>query len=408
MLFYLFVTQAARSLLRNKLRSTLAAVGIMIGIAAVVCVVAIGRAGSARSEEEFHKLGDNLVWVEAGSRAPNGVRTGSHGTTTLTLQDAWAILHEIPQIKAVSPQVDGSLQVVYGNKNWHTRYRGVSPDYLEIKRWEMGLGSAFTDEEVRRVASVVVIGQTVREQLFSSLENPIGKIIRVQSQLFSVIGVLAPKGQTAMGQDQDDTVLLPYTTAQGKIRGRGVLWLDDIFCSAVSPQAVAPAIVEITALVRQRHHIKSPEDDDFNIRRTDEVLKAQIETSNTLAILLISIAGISLLVGGIGVMNVMIVSVAERTREIGLRLAVGATQRAVQAQFLGEAVLLSLFGGLLGVLLGIGSSFALGRVLHWSMSIPAQALLLAPAFSIAVGVFFGFYPALRAARLDPIAALRYE
>jgi putative ABC transport system permease protein len=211
-----------------------------------------------------------------------------------------------------------------------------------------------------------------------------------------------------MGQDQDDTLLLPYTTAQSKIRGRGVLWLDDIFCSAVSPQAVTPAIAEITALMRQRHHSKSPADDDFNIRRPDEVLKAQIETSNTLAILLISIAGISLLVGGIGVMNVMIVSVAERTREIGLRLAIGATQRAVQAQFLGEAVLLSLFGGLLGIVLGIVSSYALGRVLQWSMSIPPQALLLAPAFSIAVGVFFGFYPALRAARLDPIAALRHE
>jgi putative ABC transport system permease protein len=406
-LFHLFVIQAARALTRNKLRSTLAAVGIMIGIAAVVCVVAIGRAGSARSEEEFHKLGDNLVWVEAGSRAPNGVRTGSHGTTSLTLQDAWAILHEIPQIKSVSPQVDGGLQVVYGNRNWHTHYRGVSPDYLEIKRWEMALGSAFTDEEVRKVSSVVVLGQTVREQLFGG-EDPIGKIIRVQSQLFSVIGVLAAKGQTAMGQDQDDTLLLPYTTAQSKIRGRGVLWLDDIFCSAVSPQAVTPAIAEITALMRQRHHSKSPADDDFNIRRPDEVLKAQIETSNTLAILLISIAGISLLVGGIGVMNVMIVSVAERTREIGLRLAIGATQRAVQAQFLGEAVLLSLFGGLLGIVLGIVSSYALGRVLQWSMSIPPQALLLAPAFSIAVGVFFGFYPALRAARLDPIAALRHE
>ena len=407
MLVYLFITQAARALGRNKLRSTLAAVGIMIGIAAVVCVVAIGRAGAARSQEEFHKLGDNLVWVEAGSRAPNGVRTGSHGTTSLTLGDAWAILHEVPQIKTVSPQVDGGLQVVYGNRNWRTHYRGVSPDYLEIKRWEMLQGAAFTDEEVRRVASVVVIGQTVREQLFGS-ESPVGKIIRVQSQLFTVIGLLAPKGQTAMGQDQDDTVMLPYTTAQSKLRGRGVLWLDDIFCSAVSPQAVTPAIAEITALMRQRHHIRAPEDDDFNIRRPDEVLKAQIETSNTLAILLISIAGISLLVGGIGVMNVMIVSVAERTREIGLRLAVGATQRAVQAQFLGEAVLLSLFGGLLGVFLGVGSSFALGRVLQWSMSIPAQALLLAPAFSIAVGVFFGFYPALRAARLDPIAALRHE
>jgi putative ABC transport system permease protein len=400
-------SQTLRAIRRNKLRSSLTALGITIGIAAVVCVMAIGSAGSARAEDQLQSLGDNLIWIEAGSRAPNGVRSGSHGTTTLTLEDAAAIRREVKLIKSVAANVDGSLQVVAGDRNWRTHYRGVSPEYFEVKHWRFASGGPFTDADVERVANVCVIGQTVREKLFGAAD-PLGRTLRMGSHLCDVTGLLAPKGQSATGQDQDDTVVIPWSTAQKKVRGRGFTWLDDILCSAVSRQEVLPAIAEVSALLRQRHHIRPGEDDDFNIRRPDEVIKAQEETSNALALLLTSIAAISLVVGGIGVMNVMLVSVTERTREIGLRLAVGATGGWVQAQFLGEAVLLSLLGGTAGIALGIVASLVLGRVLGWRMSIPPQALVLAPLCATAVGVFFGFYPARRAARLDPIVALRHE
>jgi putative ABC transport system permease protein len=385
----------------------LTALGITIGIAAVVCVVAIGRAGQARSEEQLKGLGDNLVWIEAGSRTATGVRTGSHTTTTLVQEDTEAILAQVGLVKSCSPQVDGNVQAVRGNRNWATKYRGVSPDYLEIRRWTVARGDPFTDEDVKRVNSVCLIGETLRTQLFGS-EDPIGEELRIGRHVFRIIGVLAAKGQSATGQDQDDAVFLPYTAAQKKIRGKGVAWLDDVMCSAVTPQAIRPAIDDITLLLRQRHHIRLGADDDFNIRKPEEVIKAQIETASTLALLLIAIASISLVVGGIGIMNVMLVSVAERTREIGLRLAVGATQGAVQLQFLGEAVLLSLAGGLGGVGLGVLASYVFGKALSWPMAIPPLAIALAPLFAIAVGVFFGLYPAIRASRLDPIDALRHE
>jgi putative ABC transport system permease protein len=401
------LTESIRAIARNKLRSALAALGITIGIAAVVCVVAIGRAGSDRLEEQLKNLGENLVWVEAGSRAPNGVRTGTHGTNTLTMEDAEAILREVKLIKSMSPQVDSNVPIAYQNRSWTTHYRGVGPEYLNIKRWTLAEGDSFTDQDVLQAANVCVIGQTVREQLFGA-SNPVGRTIRMNNQLCQVVGLLAPKGQTATGQDQDDTMLLPYTTAQKKLRGKGFNWLDDVMCSAVSPEDINPAVDQIAALLRQRHQIRQGQEDDFNIRRPEEVIKAQLETKRTLALFLISIASISLLVGGIGILNVMLVSVSQRTREIGLRMAVGATEGAVQLQFLAEAVMLSLFGGLMGVGLGVVSSIVFGRVVEWPMSIPPQALVIAPLFCIVVGVFFGFYPAWRAARQDPIAALRYE
>lgn len=403
----LFGREAFRSLYRNKMRSALSAIGITIGIAAVVCVVAIGTAGSQMAEQQLQNLGDNLVWIEAGSRNVNGVRSGSHGMTSLTMGDVEAISNEVSSIKSVSPNVDGTLVVISGNRNWTTRYRGVTPEYLEIKRWDLVEGASFTSDDVLHSANVCLIGQTVRQELFGPKEAA-GQVVRINNKLFRVLGVLAPKGQSSTGQDQDDAILLPYTTVQRKLKGIGFVWLDDIMCSAVSLDDAKPAIESITALLRQRHHILPGKGDDFNIRHPEEVIKAQIAAKRTLELLLISIASIALLVGGIGIMNVMLVSVTERTREIGIRLAVGATTRAIHIQFLEEAVMLSLSGGILGVIVGVVASFIIGSSLEWPISIPIIALFVAPLFAIGVGIFFGFYPAWKATQLDPIAALRHE
>jgi putative ABC transport system permease protein len=404
----LLLGEAVRALLRHKSRSTLSAIGITIGVAAVVWVVALGRAGSERAEKLLRDLGNNLVWVEAGSRNVNGVRTGAHGTTTLTIDDAEAILHEVPLIQRMSPQVDGTVLLVAREHNWTTRSRGILPDYLDIKRWEIEAGAPFTLDDVSRAANVCLIGRTVSDRLFGG-ESPVGQIVRIGGQPFEVTGLLGAKGQSADGRDQDDTIFVPYTTALKKIRGGGgPPWVDDIMCSALTPEAINTASAQVTELLRQRHHIAPDAEDDFNIRRPEEVIKAQMETSKTFELLLSSVASVALLVGGIGVMNVMLASVAERTREIGVRLAVGATPSAVQLQFLAESVVLSSFGGVLGVLVSEIGSAALARLLGWPVSIPVQALVFAVAFSIGVGVFFGFYPAWKAAQLDPIEALRSE
>ena len=399
------IREALRALFRNKLRSTLTVLGITIGIGAVICVVAIGQAGSAQVEEQLNNLGDNFVWIEAGSRAPSGIRTGSHGTKTLLQSDVEAILKQVPLIKLASANVDSHTQIVYANKNWFTGYRGVAPEYFQIKRWPMSLGAPFTHADVERASDVCVIGETVRQQLFD-VEDPIGKVIRVGTLPCQVMGVLVARGQTGFGNDQDDTVVMPYTTAQKKLKGTS--WLDDIVCSAVSADAINPAIQQIAELLRDRHHIRRGQDDDFNIRRPDEFINAQLEARRTFSLLLISIASVSLLVGGIGIMNVMLVSVTERTREIGVRMSIGATDGDVAKQFLGEAVMLSLFGGLLGVAFGVAASYLVGRALQWPMEIPPQAIVIAALFAVAVGVFFGFYPARKASKLDPIEALRFE
>src|SRR5437773_6034582 len=396
---------AARALLRNKMRSLLTILGVTIGIAAVICVVAIGKAGQARVEQQLQNLGDNFVWIEAGGRAVNGVRTGPRGTKSLVLADAIAIKAQIPLIKSVSPNVDASVQVVYGNQNWFTSYRGVSPEYFDIKRWYIDQGAAFSQDDTDRAADVCVIGRTVRDTLFG-VEDPIGKVIRVKDLPCKVVGTLLPKGLSVSGQDQDDTIILPYTTAQKKIKG--ITWLDDILCSAISQDAVKIAGQEAAALLRDRHHLRPEEEDDFNIRNPEDIIQAQLEASKTLTVLLIAIASISLIVGGIGIMNVMLVSVTERTREIGVRVAVGATEEAIQLQFLGESVMLSLVGGAAGVLFGIVGSFLVGRTLQWPMQMSIEAVIVAALFSVAVGVFFGYYPARKASLLDPIEALRYE
>jgi putative ABC transport system permease protein len=393
------------ALMRNKARSLLTVLGITIGIAAVICVVAIGKAGQREVQQQLDNLGNSLVWIEAGNRNVNGVRTGTRGTPTLTMGDAFAIKNQIPLIESVSPQVDDSVQIIYGNQNWFTSYRGVAPEYFDIKRWLVDQGALFSQDDVEHSAEVCVLGRTVREQLFGS-EDPIGKVVRVKGMPCKVVATLQPKGIALSGQDQDDTFLLPYTVAQKRLRG--IVWIDDIFASAVSPEVVKLAGREAAAILRDRHHLRPEMEDDFNIQNPEDIIQAQLESSRTLSILLITIASISLLIGGIGIMNVMLVSVSERTREIGVRVAVGATQDAIRLQFLGESVMLSLVGGAAGVVFGMAGSFMIGRSFGWSMQPSLESILLAVLFSVGVGVAFGYYPAHKASLLNPIDALRYE
>ena len=396
---------ALSALGRNKLRTALTMLGITIGIAAVICTVSIGEGGSQRIREQLANLGDNFVWVEAGSRNVQGVRTGTGATKTLTARDMRAILEGVPLIKSATPQVDARIQAIAGNTNWNTVYRGVGPEYLAIRRWAVDRGAAFTAQDVATSANVCVLGRTLAEQLFGD-EDPVGRTLRLRDQPFRVLGTLKPKGESATGQDQDDFLMIPWTTAQHKIKG--ISWLDDILCSAVSADAIRPARAQIIALLRQRHHIRPGAPDDFNIRAPEEMLQAQEETSRTFTVLLLSIASVSLLVGGIGIMNIMFVTVTERTREIGVRMAVGATKKNVQAQFLLEALVLSSLSGTIGAVVGVVASGVFSRALSWPTIIPPQWILIAVVFSAFIGVFFGFYPARKASLLDPIDALRYE
>ena len=399
--------QALRCLARHKVRTALNALGIAVGVASVVWVIAIGEAGGARATEQLRELGDNLVWVEAGARAINGVRTGTYGMRNLVIEDGEAILREVPQIRSMTPNLDGTLVVVGQARNWTTHWRGVSPDYFQIKRWSFASGGAFDADTVDRADDVCVVGETVRRQVFGDLD-PVGEIVRIGPQPFRVVGLLAPKGQSAGGADQDDTLVVPYTTAIKKIRGSGQAWLDDVLCSARAPEDIASAADAIRSLLRERHHLGPEQDDDFNIRHPEELIKAEIDASKTLETLLVSVASVSLLVGGIGVMNVMLASVVERTREIGVRLAVGASEWAVQAQFLVEAVMLTAFGGALGAIASVGGEPVIERAIGWPVPIPPLALAIALAVSVATGLVFGFFPARRAARMDPIDALRSE
>jgi putative ABC transport system permease protein len=403
----LLVVEAVRALRRNPGRSALAILGIAVAVAVVSTVVALGRASVAAAEAELDQLGDNLVWIEAGSRSVSGARTGTHGMTTLIARDADAIRREVPQIKDVSENVDGGFLVIYQDRNWRTRWRGVAPSYQAIKRWRLAAGAYFDAEQTERAARVVVIGETVRRELFWD-RDPIGEQVRIQDLSFEVIGVLEAKGQTSTGQDQDDTVMMPWTTAMKQIVGRDQTWLDDILCSARSPADLAAATDAVSALLRERHHLQPETGDDFNIRHPEELIRARVESKRTLRLMLVALASIALVVGGIGVMNVMLASVSQRITEIGLRCAVGARPAAILLQFLGEAVALSLLGGAAGVALGELTSYGVEHQLGWVVVRSPAVAALAVAAAAAVGIVFGAYPAVRAARVDPIVALRSE
>jgi putative ABC transport system permease protein len=396
---------ALKALRQNVMRTGLTMLGIIIGVGAVICVVAIGEGAQASVEQAITNIGANMIWVEAGGVNRAGVRTGAFGTKTLTLGDYEAIKEHVSLVTNVTPQADTRVQVVYGNQNWGTPVRGVGPEYLALKNWKVVRGGMYTDVDVERANNICVLGQTIVDQLFGS-QDPVGETIRVNNEPCLVAGVLDVKGQSATGQDQDDQFLMPYTTVMKKIKGQ--VWLDDILMSATSASILDQAEEDIAALLRQRHHLQPGKDDDFNLRHPTEIAEAVKQSMQTMEALLAAIASVSLLVGGIGIMNIMLVSVTERTREIGLRQAVGARGRDVLRQFLVEAVTLSLIGGTLGIVLGMIGARTMAESFQWPTRVSSNAIVLAFVFSAAIGVFFGYYPARQAARLDPIEALRFE
>jgi putative ABC transport system permease protein len=396
---------ALRALSRNKMRTILTMLGIVIGVAAVIAMVGVGQGAQQKVQDQIASMGTNLVYVSAGSVNRGGTRLGAGATKTLIDDDMTAIVREVPTVSAAAPGAGASAQVVYENQNWSTRINGTEPQYFTIRDWQMASGSSFIDDDVSHAANVAVLGATVQQNLFGN-SDPVGQKIRIGALPFQVVGVLTAKGQSGMGADQDDGVYVPITTLQKKITGQN--WLQYIMFSAVSQPASYAAQTQITSLLRDRHKIRSGEDDDFQVRNLADVAEIADQQSQVMTLLLASIAGVSLIVGGIGIMNIMLVSVTERTREIGIRVAIGATEQDVQRQFLSESVVLSLIGGATGILFGVGASLIITKLLGWAILISPMAILAAVIFSMAVGVFFGYYPARKASRLDPIEALRFE
>jgi putative ABC transport system permease protein len=396
---------AFRALRRNKMRSFLTMLGIIIGVGAVIAMLAIGQGAEYSVEQQINALGTNVLIILPGSQQSGGLRFGAGTVTTLTEDDATAIQKECPAVSLISPGTRSGGQVIAGNQNWATSIEGTGPDYLEIRKWSVEYGDFFTDQDVKSAAKVCILGRTVSDNLFPD-SSPVGQNIRIRNVPFKVLGVLSKKGQNAMGQDQDDIILAPYTTVK-----RRLTWypyLRQVLVSATTPANIAVAQNQISELLRMRHKIAPYDQDDFTIRNQADLATAANATTEILTILLASIASVSLLVGGIGIMNIMLVSVTERTREIGIRMSVGARGRDILTQFLIEALVLSLMGGIIGIMLGVGGSSAISRIAKWPTIITVFSIFLSFGFSIAIGIFFGFYPARKAAMLNPIDALRYE
>jgi putative ABC transport system permease protein len=402
---------ALNALRVNKLRSALTMLGIIIGVAAVIIMIAVGNGAQARVEDQIRSLGSNIIIVFSASSTSTGARGAAGTSQTISEDDAYAMTKEIEEIQVAAPTLRGSGQVVAGNANWSTTFYGVTPDFLEAREWPLAEGRGFEAAEINGAAKVALIGQTVASNLFGD-SSPLDQVIRIRKVPLTVIGVLEKKGQNMMGQDQDDVILMPISTARKRILGATALAksrsVGSITVKVRQGADMTTAETRMTGLLRQRHRLQSGQDDDFRVRNLSEILQAQEASSRVLAMLLAAVASVSLLVGGIGIMNIMLVSVTERTREIGLRMAVGARGRDILTQFLVEAVTLSLIGGIVGILLGIGGSFVIGELAEWRIELSITAIVLAVGFAAVVGIFFGYYPARKASQLSPIEALRYE
>jgi putative ABC transport system permease protein len=404
------VQMAAAALRTNRLRTALTALGVIIGVGAVVTMMAIGAGAQARVAEQIRSLGSNLIIVLSGSITSGGVRLGSGSLLTITEDDARAIQRDVRSVEVAAPTMRGGVQVVFGNSNWSTALQGVTAEYFQARDWGAVSGRLLTPDDVDAASKVVVLGQTVAENLFGGAD-PLDQTVRIKAVPFTVVGVLARKGQSTRGEDQDDTLVIPLSTAKKKVLGvsqANARTVGSILVKVTAPDRMGEAEALIRDLLRERHHLQPHEDDDFAIRNLSEVLASQEAASRVLSLLLAAVAAVSLVVGGIGIMNIMLVSVTERTREIGLRRAIGARRRDILNQFLIEAVFVSLAGGLIGIAVGIVGSYAIGYVFQWSVLVSWAAVLPAFLFAAAVGVFFGYYPARKASRLKPIEALRYE
>ena len=406
MSLFMILRVAIKALGRNKMRTSLTMLGMIIGVAAVITMVALGSGAQQSIEDQIKSAGTNMISVSAGNWSSGGVRHGAGSATTLSVEDAEAIREQIQGVEYVSAGVNTRAQVVFGNQNWSTRVQGTDVELPLIRFWPTQLGTYFTPTDVSASAKVAVLGSIVRDTLFGEAGDPIGQTIRIRNQPFKVIGVMSVKGPGSFGEDQDDTIFMPYTTVQKKLRG--IRYIQSVTVSAMSADRTVAISEEIAALLRVQHGLIPGDEDDFRVRTLEEMASVRSETTRTMTSLLASIAGVSLLVGGIGIMNIMLVSVTERTREIGLRMAVGAKGKDVLFQFLVEAIVLSLLGGAIGIGLGFGLSKGITQFLEWPTTVSPDAVVVAFGFAAITGIFFGFYPARKAASLDPIESLRFE
>ena len=399
---------ALRALMVNKMRSALTMLGIIIGVGAVIAMIAVGSGAKKRIAEQIAGMGSNLIMVMSGSSTSGGMRFGAGTVPTLTVDDAKAMQADIPAVKYTAPTVTGVAQVVYGNQNWSTIINGTTPEVLSIRDWPLVSGRPFTQQDVDGATKVCLLGKTIVENLFGGIDA-VGQIVRIKNVPFTVIGTLSSKGQSTWGQDQDDIIFVPLTTGQKRLFGMQFPGMVRVIAvQATGPEAMKEAEVQITELLRQRHRIQTNQENDFSVRNLTEIMSAAEQSASVMSLLLGAIASISLLVGGIGIMNIMLVSVTERTREIGIRIAVGAKGRDILLQFLIESLVLSLIGGIMGIGLGVAGTMVLAAFTQWPTLFSMEAILLAFLFSGSVGVFFGFYPARKASLLNPIEALHYE